>query len=181
MIREMEYANLLELDFKRGSHVFVDVPFEGGKAVLEYAAENQGYGLLTLLDAEHDTFSLMELPAAKAWEPADTRATGGVALGDMWDFIDETAGVTWHFVYTHSIAVGYFPLWYADNNNEFVAKLDGWWDENEEDIPFGGVHGVLFGHGVYHPEVGRYAAIKEVMLRFQANTEIEFILHWWEE
>lgn len=170
-------ALLEDVELKVDHHVFVDVPFEGGRAALEYQENNDhGYGFLAYLHEEHPTLEITDVPKHKQWEGGASITQGHDLLGDMWEFYDEGNRVTWHFVYTHSIEFGHFPLWYRDGTDSFIEKLTDWWDAHEEDIPFRGVHAVMFGHGHYHAEVGDYRALKNLLLGIQAGCDIQFHL-----
>lgn len=173
MIGSVQAKDILE-DLKRGHHVFIDIPFEGGDAALEYQSENgEGYGLLAYLQEEHPTMELNQVPAHKNWSNSDP-INAKALLGDMYSWLDEDEGVTWHFVYTHSIQFGHLPEHFWPYTEFVPPKLDEWWEEHEEDIPMHGVHAVRWGSGPHHVRVGDHRANANVMLAVMANCDIEF-------
>lgn len=175
MIGSVQELDILE-ELKRGHHVFIDVPFEGGQAALDYQASNdEGYGLLCHLQEDHPTLEVGHIPAHKEFVPSDIAGMAPL-LGDRYTWLDEAEGVTWHFVYTHSTQYGHLPMHFWDYIEIVVPKLDEWWQETEEGIPMHGVHSVRWGTGVHHARVGDYRANPNVMLAVMANTEIEFNL-----
>lgn len=180
-IQSLQQVDLItDVDFKKGSHVFFDIPFEGGRAAMEYQSENEaGYGFLAWLDSEHPSLDVTLIPPHKEWDVT----IGQSLVGDEWTFFDEDAQVTWHGVYTHSVEWGYYPHWYvqgkdAEGIERMIGRLDEWWEENEEEIPLNAVHTILWGHGGSHAKVGQFRAQTKLFLRVLIDTEVEFQAYW---
>lgn len=179
-IQSLNHEDLLDVTMRKGSHVFFDVPFEGGAAAMEYQAEHEGgYGFLAWLDEEHPQFDVSLIPPHKEW---DLR-TAQEQVGDQWTWEDEGAGITWHAVYTHSVEYGYYPGWYAEEQRGqgielMIDKLDEWWAENEEDIPLHSVYTTLWGFGTNHSRVGDFRSQTKLWLKVLADSEVEFQVYW---
>jgi hypothetical protein len=98
-------------------------------------------------------------------------------IGDRWSWHDEAEDVWWHFVYTHTVEGGHIPEPHWDYSL-ITEKLDEWWEENEESIPFHGVIAVRFGSGGHHARVGEHRPNANVLLKALADSEVPFNLRY---
>lgn len=174
MIKTMTHTDLTDETFQWGEHVWFDLPLEGAQAALEARDNHCGYGFLAQLFEELEWLDVSDFPAH----------SNGVhdveAIGDIVDYYEESLRVTFHGVYTHSLALGYYARYYSENHIQ--DKLDAWWDAHETDVVWP-MRAVRFGAGaqtryLHENNLSGNVMPMESLLAPMAASAAEFGLFW---